>query len=274
MGENLSEEISVELFRRGIVPLHGVVEAMDAIEAAVMIGTAWDSAAAQSLKTVLSGQEHAGATELSETAAKAWLSRAGLDVPEGVACTGPDEAVTAAAKLGYPVALKASGVPHKSEAGAVVLDIRDEATLREAAQQLVDIGSGLRVERMITGGVAELIVGTTRDPLFGPVMTIGSGGVLVELLEDTTTLLLPSTRDDIEAALRGLKLFPLLDGFRGRRKADIDAVVTALSRIAEFAIEHRDRIDEMDINPLIACGEGEGAWIADALIVERSEIRT
>ena len=84
------------------------------------------------------------------------------------------------------------------------------------------------------GGVAELIVGVTRDPLFGPVMTVGSGGVLVELLKDSATLLLPASRDEIEAALRGLKLFPLLDGFRGRPKADLDAAIDAILGIAGF----------------------------------------
>jgi hypothetical protein len=120
---------------------------------------------------------------------------------------------------------------------------------------------------MVQGAVAELIVGVTRDPFFGPVLTIGSGGVLVELLKDTITLLLPASHADIEAALRALKLFPLLDGYRGREKADQEAAIQAIKGIAEFALVHADRIMEMDINPLIVRGEAKGAWIADALIV-------
>jgi hypothetical protein len=120
---------------------------------------------------------------------------------------------------------------------------------------------------MVRGGVAELIVGITRDPLFGPVMTLGSGGVLVELLDDTATLLLPASRDDVEAALRGLRLFPLLDGYRARGRADLDAAIRAIAGIADFALAHADRVIEMDVNPLIVRGEGGGAWIADALIV-------
>ena len=108
--------------------------------------------------------------------------------------------------------------------------------MRAAADRLVGLGTGLYVERMVEGGVAELIVGVTRDPLFGPVMTVGSGGVLVELLKDSATLLLPASRDDVEAALRGLKLFPLLDGFRGRPKADLDAAIDAILGIAAFAL--------------------------------------
>src|SRR5690606_37723307 len=134
---------------------------------------------------------------------------------------------------------------------------------------LLPLGSGLYVERMVAGGVAELIVGVTRDPLFGPVMTVGSGGVLVELLHDSVTLLLPASREEIGEALRGLKLFPLLDGYRGRPKADLAAVIEAIHGIAKFTLTHAGDIAEMDINPLIVCADG--AWIADALVVRRSE---
>ena len=122
---------------------------------------------------------------------------------------------------------------------------------------------------MVAGGVAELIVGVTRDPVFGPVMTLGSGGVLVELLRDSATLMLPATRDEVEAALRGLKLFPLLDGFRGRPKADLDAAIDAVLGLADFVLANAGAIEELDINPLIVCAQGKGAWIADALLVLR-----
>ena len=156
------------------------------------------------------------------------LASAGLSGPARPPRNQCGEAVAAASALGFPVALKALGVAHKSEAGAVKLNLRDEASVRAAAEQLAGLGTGLYVERMVEGGVAELIVGFTRDPLFGPVMTVGSGGVLVELLKDSATLLLPASRDEVEAALRGLKLFPLLDGFRGRPKADLDAAIEAV----------------------------------------------
>jgi succinyl-CoA synthetase beta subunit len=167
--------------------------------------------------------------------------------------------------LGYPVALKALGVAHKSEAGAVKLNLRDAASVRSAADGMAGLGTGLYVERMVTGAVAELIVGITRDPLFGPVMTVGTGGVLVELLKDSRTLLLPLTPARIEEELRSLQMFPLLDGYRGRPKADLEAAIDAIEKIADFALV--TDVVEMDINPLIVCAEGEGAWIADALMV-------
>ena len=142
--------------------------------------------------------------------------------------------------------------------------------MRAAAQQLAGLGTGLYVERMVEGGVAELIVGITRDPLFGPVMTVGSGGVLVELLKDSATLLLPASRDDIEAALRGpeavsaARRFPRPAEGRSRRgdRCDPEALPTSRSPM-------RDALEELDINPLIVCAEGKGAWVADALLVTR-----
>jgi acyl-CoA synthetase (NDP forming) len=203
---------------------------------------------------------------LTEAEAKSLLAEYGLPVPEGKAAT-PDGAAAAAEALGFPVALKALGVAHKSELGAVRLNLADAQTVRAAAADLQSLGSALYVEKMVTDVAAELIVGVTRDPLFGPVMTVGSGGVLVELLEDSATLLLPAAREEVEAALRGLKLFPLLDGYRGRPKADLGAAVDAILAIAAFALDNADAIDELDINPLIVCRHGEGAWIVDALMV-------
>jgi len=200
-----------------------------------------------------------------EAAAKALLGTAGLSVPAGRRAASADEAVAAAEALGYPVAVKALGIAHKSEAGAVRLNLRDADAVRAAAQSMTGLGTGLYVERMVSGGIGELIVGVTRDPLFGPVMTLGTGGVMVELLKDSATLLLPASREDIEAALRSLKLFPLLDGFRGRPKADVGAAVEAILGIAGVALSHAKELDELDVNPLIVCAEG--AFVADALMV-------
>jgi succinyl-CoA synthetase beta subunit len=223
----------------------------------------------------MAGRPEGGASrersaEPDEAAAKALLAAAGLPVPAGRRAASADEAVAAAEAIGYPVAIKALGVAHKSEAGAVKLDLRDADAVRIAALSMEGLGTGLYVERMVTGGIAELIVGITRDPLFGPVMTLGTGGVLVELLKDSVTLLLPSSGEEIEAALRALQMFPLLDGYRGRPKADLAAAVAAIEKIADVALVAD--LAEMDINPLIVCGEGKGAFVADALMVLGSKV--
>jgi succinyl-CoA synthetase beta subunit len=215
----------------------------------------------------MAGRPEGGAVPINhdEAAAKSLLAAFGLPVPAGCRAATPDEAATAARDIGFPVALKALGIAHKSELNAVRLNLRDETAVLAAAAELSALGTGLYVERMVEGSVAELIVGITRDPAFGPVMTIGTGGVLVELLKDTSTLLLPATREEIEEALRALKLFPLLDGYRGRPKADVEAAVDAVLGIADFALIHAGSLEELDINPLIVCERG--AWIADALMV-------
>jgi acyl-CoA synthetase (NDP forming) len=312
MGENLTESHAEKLLEMGIAPLQGIAEAMDAAEAAVMVGEAWARPAADAVGQIgppsalpgispsrgeigqsqtatprrtatvgapafqqpisplegeMAGRPEGGPLPANpnEAAAKALLAAAGLPVPAGQRAATADEALAAAGALGYPVAVKALGVAHKSEAGAVKLNLRDASSVRSAADAMAGLGTGLYVERMVTGSVAELIVGITRDPLFGPVMTVGTGGVLVELLKDSRTLLLPSSKADIEAALRSLQMFPLLDGYRGRPKADLEAAIDAIERIADFALV--TDIVELDINPLIVCAEGEGAWVADALMV-------
>jgi acyl-CoA synthetase (NDP forming) len=271
MLENLPEDHAAQLMQRGTVPLHGIVEALDAAEAAAFIGEAWKREVFQPVATVCippsGGTEAGGSGSTDEADAKAMLAAAGLPVPEGCRAGTAAEAVRAAETLGFPVAIKALGLAHKSEHGAVRLNLRDVQAVDAAAGDLAGLGTGLYVERMVTGGVAELIVGITRDPLFGPMMTIGSGGVLVELLKDSATLLLPATRTDVETALKGLRMFPLLDGYRGRPKADLEAAIDAILGIAAFAVGKAATIEELDINPLIVCAEGQGAWIADALLV-------
>ncbi|MER9139375.1 acetate--CoA ligase family protein [Mesorhizobium sp. M0830] len=265
--ENLPEEYTAGLMARGMVPLFGISEAMDAAGAAAFIGWAWHEPQAQPIDTSASGAPVGEHVTPDEAEAKSRLIKAGLPVPKGERAANAVEAVISSMALGFPVALKALGVTHKSEVGAVQLNLKDAESVSTAAHDLLPLGTGLYVERMVRDGVAELIVGFTRDPMFGAVMTLGTGGVLVELLRDSVTLMLPATRDDIEAALRGLKLYPLLEGYRGRPKADVQAAIDAISGIAAFVQENAGEIEELDINPLIVCAEGKGAWIADALLV-------
>jgi acyl-CoA synthetase (NDP forming) len=265
--ENLSEAWAADLMARNISPMQGVSEAIEAAEIAATIGTAM---AAETPQPVAGNKGKTGPTTIvNEAAAKARLRGHGLSVPDGIVCYKPNDAMQFAASFGFPLALKALGVAHKTEHNAVRLNITSPAAMRDAALALAPLGSGLYVERMVEGGLAELIVGISRDPLFGPVLTLGTGGILVELLADSQTLLLPSGKAEIEAALRRLKLFALLDGFRGRPKADVEAAIDTISGIADFALRHAETLVEMDINPLIVCAKG--AFIADALIVENTD---
>jgi acyl-CoA synthetase (NDP forming) len=206
---------------------------------------------------------------LGEREAKAVLGQYGLrSAPERQA-KNADEAVKAAAALGYPVVLKADGdIEHKTEAGAVRLNLCDEAALRAACAEMKAARQGFLVQSMVTGGV-ELVVGMKRDAQMGPVMLVGLGGVLVEVLRDTATALAPVGKSEARRMLERLRGFKLLQGYRGAAAADLDAVCEAIARISEFAADHADRVEEIDVNPLLT--RPDGAVALDALIVLREE---
>jgi hypothetical protein len=165
------------------------------------------------------------------------------------------------------VVLKADGdIEHKTEAGAVKLDLRDEAALRAACAAMSAAKSGFLVQAMVKGGV-ELVVGIKRDPQCGPVLLVGLGGVLVEILHDTALALAPVGKMEARRLLERLKGFKLLQGYRGALAANLDAVCETIARISEFAADHADLVDEIDVNPLLA--RPDGAIALDALIVLR-----
>lgn len=267
--ESLPEAVAARLMAEGIAPMNGLDATLAAAAHAAWLGRAKLADAPIVLRTIgddPSQKDRAPATLLDEAEAKALLKAAGLGVPEGRFALDGEAAVADAEALGYPVVLKAVSrrIPHKTEAGAVALNLRDAEAVRAAAAHMAHLQAPYLVERMIEGAVAELILGIGRDPTLGLFLTIGTGGVLVELLQDSATLLLPVSRDEVRAALSSLKFAPLLTGFRGRPPADIEAVVDAAMAVAGFALAHAARIEELDINPLLATPDG--AFAADALL--------
>lgn len=204
---------------------------------------------------------------LNEVAAKQALQAFGLAVPQG-RCVPAHEAADAAQELGYPVVVKAVSdtLAHKTEAGGVKLNLKNAGEVQNAVASMAHLTSEFLVEKMASDGVAELIVGISRDAQFGLALTLGAGGILVELLQDTATLLLPVSRADIHAALQGLKTWPLLEGYRGKAPGDVDALVDAVSAIAAYAQAHADRLLELDVNPIVVLPHGWGVVAVDALI--------
>ncbi len=209
-----------------------------------------------------------GKKVLGEREAKAALGKYGLKSAPERQAKNADEAAKSANELGYPVVLKADGdIEHKTEAGAVKLDLRDEAALRAACASMTAAKNGFLVQAMIKGGV-ELVVGVKRDAQCGPVLLVGLGGVLVEVLRDTALALAPVGKAEARRMLERLKGFRLLQGYRGAPAVDLDAVCEAIARISEFAADHADVVEEIDVNPLLA--RAEGALALDALIVLRA----
>ncbi|CAI8987462.1 Acyl-CoA synthetase [Pseudomonas sp. IT-P258] len=211
---------------------------------------------------------------LNEWDSKQALKAFGLPTPNGVLST-PDKALKDAEALGYPLVLKAvsAQLPHKTEAGAVALNLKDGVALSAALEKMrASIAAyapgvafdQLLLEPMAKAPLAELIVGVKRENDFGLALVIGAGGILVELLKDSHSLLLPTTDGAIRNALLSLRSAPLLQGFRGREPADLDALVTAIRAVADYACENAAHLLELDVNPLLVGAQGTTA--VDALI--------
>ena len=194
---------------------------------------------------------------------------AGVPVIEGASCSSEETAIAAAATIGYPVVAKAVGrtIVHKSDRGGVRLGLADEAGLRAAFRDMTgrfgEHMEGVLIQAQATG-TAELILGTVWDAGFGPFVLVGSGGIFAELFDDAGLAPAPVTPEGAAALLAGLKIWPILQGARGRAKADIKAAIDAVVAIGWLAAELGPRLAELDINPLILRVEGQGVVAVDA----------
>ena len=254
--ECMPEDVCEIAISQGVAPIAGLDEALTAIECAAWLGKPYF----EQPPVILPGADRATET-VYEVTAKEMLAQHGLLVPRGQRADSVDAAIKAASAIGYPVVLKALGHAHKSERGAVAVGLKNGDQVRTAGQNM---NGELFVEEMVLEPLCELLVGVVRDPAHGFVLTLGAGGVLAELLTDTASLLLPAKRQSIDRALNELKVAGLLKGFRGRPAADWDAVLDAIQSIASYVEANADRVDEVEVNPLIA--SARGAIAADALI--------
>jgi acyl-CoA synthetase (NDP forming) len=231
-----------------------------------------DVAAARKLLTQATGA-------LSEHQSKALLRCYGLPITRESLANNADEAVRYAAALAGPVALKIQSpdLPHKTEAGAVRLNVSGDAAVRRAYDEVLAAArayqpdariEGVLVQEMIVDAV-EMLVGITHDATFGPVMTIGLGGIFVEILKDVVFRLPPFDPAEALAALSDLRAFALLQGARGRPAGDIAAAADCIARISWLAVDLRDLIAELDVNPLCVLPQGRGVRIVDALVIPR-----
>jgi acetyltransferase len=214
---------------------------------------------------------------VTEHAAKEILAAYGLRVTREHLARNEEEAVVFAQDLGGKVALKiqSSDIPHKTEAGAIRLDVLGADEARRAYGEVIAAArrykpgariEGVLVQEMVPPGV-ELMLGIATDATFGPVLVAALGGIHVEILRDVAYRLPPVTRESARAMLRELKAYPLLEGVRGAPPRDLDAVTDAIVRLSWLARDLGGDIRELDINPLVALERGAGARVVDALIV-------
>jgi len=202
-------------------------------------------------------------------------------VPREAIATSRDEALAAARAMGFPLVLKivSPDIAHKTEVGGVFIGVRSEAQLLEEYENLLARVAlkapeariaGVLVAQMVHGGV-ELILGTKKDPVFGPMVMVGLGGIFAEIFKDVALQPAPVDEAQATAMLRSLKAFALLDGARGRPRADVAAAARAVAALSRFATRHVQNVSEIDINPLMVLEQGHGAHALDALLVPEEQ---
>jgi acyl-CoA synthetase (NDP forming) len=212
----------------------------------------------------------------NEAAAKRLLAEAGVPMPPEAACATVEEAVAAAQRIGFPVVAKilSPDILHKSEIGGVLLGLADEAALRAGFATLMERAAlhapGARIEGVLVAkqvsGAVEMVIGTVADPVFGPVVMAGLGGVFVEVFRDVAFRRCPVSEAEAERMVRSLRGFALLDGARGRPKADVPALAQAIAALSRFALAAGPRLRSAEVNPLLVLPAGEGAFAADAVV--------
>jgi acetyltransferase len=227
-------------------------------------------------RAILSDAAGRGAA-LSETDSKRILACYGIEIPREIVARDPEQAASAAGRIGGPVAIKivSPDILHKTEAGGVRLGLSTPANVREAAMNILASAAsyapqaridGISVQQMAPAGV-EIVLGVKNDCQFGPLVAAGLGGIMVELLGDTAVRLAPVNGETARAMLMSLKGHRLLTGFRGKPGVDIDRLADTICRLSELAHDLRDVVDQIDVNPVIV--SSSGAMAADALIVCR-----
>ena len=218
------------------------------------------------------------AANLEGPAFDALLEGHGVSLPKSVLGSDGAAAAEAAAEIGFPVVLKvvAPAFSHKTEVGGVLVGLSDAgavsagvdtltARIREA-DPAAEI-TGYLVQEMISG--IEMIAGCRDDPVYGPVVVVGAGGVLVELVRDAATRLLPVGEDDVREMIASLRVKKLLDGFRGAGAADIDALVAAVVGLGQIYLDHRHILADLEVNPIIVGEQGKGVAAVDVRPVRR-----
>ncbi len=270
----VSPERRDELETDGWVVHEDPTRAVTAIDAMGRYGAAFAAAPADPAPVVAAVTLPAATP--SEAEAKRLLAGAGIPSAPEAACATVDEALAAAARFGFPVVMKilSPDIVHKSEIGGVLLDIHDADAVRSGFALLLDRAKaaapaarieGVLVAKQLNGGV-ECILGIHRDPVFGPMAMFGLGGIFVEILKDVVFHRCPFGTDTAEAMIRSIKGAPLLLGARGRKPADVKALAQMLSRLSAFAVAAGERLKSIDLNPVLAMPEGEGAFAVDAVI--------
>ena len=255
LSENIPEHVSFELLESNIITLHGLDTALAAISVSSINQTVVNP------KPIFLSNPTGKSILVDEYDAKKSLEKYGLKLPETEKCLLSD-AHLVSDQIGYPVVIKALGSAHKSELGEVFLNLENQKSVKEALRKISK--KHVIVEKMIGDAVVELLVGIVHDPAHGMLLTVGAGGVLTEILSDTSSILLPSSKSEVLDCFNQLKISKIAKGYRGALGVDINQIIDAIMKIQDFVLDNRDKLFEIEINPLIVTTSE--VIVADALI--------
>ena len=286
--EGIPEYYRKQLIANGITPLQGVKEAFQALHAVITYNERKQQrhfGEHDTLTKLLSPNspvEQDLAIIIDEWEGKQLLHTCGVQIPNGKLITSIDDKTSITEEMQAPFVVKrvSAQIAHKTDIGAVILNLQTEREVKEALQQMSknvafihEYEEKYLVEEMIPNAVAELNIGLKRDEQFGLALIMSMGGEFVNLLNDSVPILLPTSRTEILDALHSLKGIKLLQGYRGRPQGDVEAVVHIAEAVATFAEANQHRLLEMDINPILVLPKGSGAVAVDAFIRTTSQIK-
>ncbi|MFX1307310.1 MAG: acetate--CoA ligase family protein [Promethearchaeota archaeon] len=214
---------------------------------------------------------------LMEHESKNFISNYGIPVGDYKITKTKSEAIEYANEIGYPVVAKlmSPDIIHKTEAKVIKLNIKSDKDLNQAYDELISNANkykanakiiGVNVQKMVKDGITEIIIGAIRDKNFGPVLMFGLGGIFVEIFKDVSYRVCPITKEEANRMIRSIKAFPLLNGYRGQSKGDIEQIINTILKCCNLLIENPEII-ELDLNPVIVFETGKGVMVVDARII-------
>ena len=270
--DTFPKELREKCLKVGVVPLQGLNESLFAIHSSILIGQAWSKH--NKIKIFKPNDKNFNLPKTySEYDSKKILNKYGINIPKLIVTTS-SKVITNYIKINFPLVMKinSKNIFHKTEVNGVFTNINSKIEIHRSLKHLSKLGKEILIEKMIKDKIIEMIVGIKIDDQFGPVIVIGAGGEHTELFEDTVTLLMPLTKTIVLKAINNLKISKLLKGYRGKPKADINALVSTIIKLAKFAEKNASKLIEVDINPLIVRPKNKGVVAADALIHYLDEI--
>ncbi len=270
------DDVIAQINAMGFATIEGIDAVCSAVAGLVRVGTMRAHTALAAIE-VLPGDALPADVFANENEAKKVLASAGIPILEERVATDKASLLRDAAEIGYPVVIKivSPDIAHKTEVGGVVVGLANEGDLAQAYDTMMASVAAKAPDARITGVLVvkmagsgtELILGTKNDSIFGPIVMVGLGGIFAEVMQDVSLQIAPVSEATALEMIRSLKAFPLLDGARGRPKADVQAAASAVAALSRLAIQQASSIAEVDINPLLVAREGEGVVALDALFV-------